>query len=151
MVVYVPRTQRKDPQKKKVYKLEGQFLMFNRGGTKLSDLRDCIRLACAMYDVPDPGVRSHKGKEWSYSNGVTISFNKDQMNYAVALHEAAHHIVEWLWGEDSGVEDHGREFQGVYQWLLVLCGIAPVAALQAAWEAQGLKWKPIPPRETPDP
>ena len=131
--------------------MEGKFLSFNLGGVKLGDLRDVIHLACALYGVPFPGVRSHKGKEWSYSNGVSISFNKAQMNHAVALHEAAHHIVDWCWDIADGVEGHGREFQGVYQWLLKVCGIAPEAALAAAWEAQGLKWDPIPPKDAPEP
>lgn len=139
----------RDPQKKELYKLEGKFLSFNCGGIKLRTLRELIHLACALYEVPAPAVKRHNNKEWSYSDGIVISFNKDHMNHGVALHEAAHHIVDWLWLDDDEVEGHGREFQGVYQWLLVCFGIAPKAALQAAWEAQGLVWAPIPPKDTP--
>lgn len=142
----VPRSKSdKDPQKQQVYKLEGGFLSFNVGGVKLPKLRQLIRLACELYSVPHPGVRAHKGGEWSYSNGVSISFNKAQMNHAVALHEATHHIVDWTWPDDDDIEHHGREFQGIYQWLLTKFGVAPEAALRAAWETEGLTWGPMPP------
>lgn len=152
MVAIVSQSQskrEKDPDKRHVYKMEGKWISFNVGGIKLKRLRQLIRLACELYEIPPPAVKKHSGKEYSYSDGVTISFNKDHMNHGVALHEVAHHIVDWIWLDDDEVEGHGREFQGVYQWLMKVFGIAPEAALRASWEAQGLQWKPIPPNATP--
>lgn len=69
--------------------------------------------------------------------------DKGGKNMAVAMHEAAHHIVFKLCG--WRVKDHGPTFLGVYLWLLEKSGVAPKAALHASARVFKLRWRDAPP------
>lgn len=134
-----------DPQKEKVYEWEASFRDWDRNTLKLGEMRERVRWACKKYRVSQPKVRQHHTREWSwykdgtYRGGVAkISFQHGQSNPAIALHEAAHHIIYELLGED--VEDHGREFFGVYLWLLIEAKVAPASALYPSARTASLRF-----------
>lgn len=147
-----------DSQQELVYEWEADFKDFNRPTLSLAECGKYVRTACARYEVPPPKIRAHrKGGLTFYQadkvpkkadvaaafrvvkGSATISFHADGRNPAVALHEAAHAILNY-WLPLGGVEDHGREFCGVYFWLLLRAEIMPEAALEASAKAAGIKW-----------
>lgn len=133
----------KDRQAERLYRWEESWRDWNRQTQTLVDARKFVRTACAKYSVKPPTVVSHRHTELPFYMPVVarISFNKKYRNPAIALHEAVHHIIYVLLGET--VEDHGREFVGVYLWLLDNAGIAPRIALEASARAVGLRWVSI--------
>lgn len=148
-----------DPQQELVYEWESDFRDFNRRTLTLDECRKFVHTACARYGAPPPKVRAHrKGGITFYQadkvprkakdilavhqvvkGSAVVSFRADGRNPAVALHEAAHAILNY-WLPLGGVEDHGKEFLGVYFWLLLRAEIMPAPALEASARAAGLSW-----------
>lgn len=146
-----------DPQKDALYAWEDEWGGWNLNTHSLSHCRRLIETACAKYRIHPPKVQKHMTVSLSFSiptewvislQGVGSKPGKGGLNPATAVHEAAHHVVYWIWGER--VQDHGPTFLGVYMWLLEACGVAPAEALHASARARGLKWRHMPPtrRET---
>jgi hypothetical protein len=137
-----------DPQKQAVYAWEGAWKDWNETNQTIPELRRIIRKACRMYRVKPPTVTAHTHKEWTtyFPDAARISFERSQRNTAIALHEAAHHILFTICKQeadeesDGNFEDHGPEFLGVYLCLLAHFGVAPRTALVASAEAAGLKF-----------
>lgn len=135
----------RDPQKKRVYAWEAEWGCWNRTTVTLSEARKVVRWACDKYGVEPPAVKVHDGVEYSWSKGTpdnVISFRRDQLNPAIALHEAAHHICGVLFGEDTDMADHSPEWMGVYLWLLEGYRVAPRTALHASARAKRIRWMP---------
>lgn len=135
-----------DPQQDSVYEWEGEWAAWNASIMSFDNCRRMIDTACAHYGVRPPRVRMHKGKAWSYclvSRALISLKQADNLNPAIALHEAAHWIVWHLFGDR--VQDHGPTFMGVYLWLLEAASVAPVEALHATARKHGLKWRHLPP------
>lgn len=134
-----------DLQKEKLYEWEEEWKDWDRNTLKLKEMRATVRWACKKYHVSTPQVRQHKTREWSwYKDGTyrggtaKISFQHGQSNPAIALHETAHHIIYEICGET--VEDHGREFLGVYLWLLIEAKVAPASALYPSARTASLRF-----------
>ncbi len=140
-----------DPQKDAVYAWEGCWLDWNEGNQTLAECRRLIRKACRMYSVKPPTVVGHTHNMWTtyYPDVARITFQRQQRNTAVALHEAAHHILFAVCKQeadeesDGNFEDHGPEFLGVYLFLLNHFKVAPLIALTASAKAAGLHFVPV--------
>lgn len=141
-----------DPQREPLYAWEDEWWGWNRNTTTLAICRRYIETACAHYGIKPPRVRQHHQVSLSYSipaesvislQAKGSSPGKGGLNPATALHEAAHHVVFWIWG--ARPQDHGPTFLGVYMWLLERAGIAPGEALRASARARRLRWRLMPP------
>lgn len=137
-----------DPQKKRVYSWEGAWADWNSHTISITVARKYIRWACHLYGVPYPSVKQHHTQEYSYSQGYTdgpagtlISIAHGQCNRAIALHEAAHYISDWIFG--SSVPPHSPQWLAIYLWLLVEARIAPRIALLASAKAKKIRWVPL--------
>jgi hypothetical protein len=137
-----------DPQQKRVYKWESQFRSFCERTTTRDEVRWLIRKASKRYKIPAPGIyfRSKEesgGRITSEYDPVThrILIGWSDCNHAIALHEAAHAITDWLYGED--LAGHGERWLGIYLDLLEWQKVAPRAALHASAKAMRLRWKPV--------
>jgi hypothetical protein len=113
-----------------IYALEGGFIDFNRSTLTLKETRAIIEAACRLYGLDPPRVTHHPGKAYSYSQDNLISFNYQQKNRAIALHESAHYILDKLRPEVT--EHHAPEWLDLYCWLLLKFEIMPRAALFGA-------------------
>jgi hypothetical protein len=122
---------------KRVYAWEGGWADWCRRTMNLKQCREVVRWACEKYGVKPPRVTRHAGTAYSFSQGSLISFQADQQNAAIALHEAAHYICDLLVGAK---EEHSREWLGIYLWLLEGWRIAPRCALIASARARRLRW-----------
>lgn len=129
---------RDKPRRDKVYDWEGQWLDWVRGSLSLSECRAVVHWACEKYGVSPPAVKQHEGTGYSWSDGSTISFRKDQRNTAIALHEAAHYIHGLCC--PPGQLDHCKQWLGIYLWLLEGYRVAPRVALHASLRAARLRW-----------
>lgn len=141
-----------DPQKDALYEWEDSFWGWNRNLVSLAECRRYVETACAYYRVRPPKVTQHHvcSISWSIPSESVISLQakgskpgKGGRNIPTALHEAAHHIVYWTFGER--VQDHGPTFLGVYLWLLEKADVAPAAALWGSAKGKGLRWRLMPP------
>lgn len=130
----------RDPQCERIYNWEDEWKAWNVGSLTLPACRTLVRAACDLYDVRYPSVLQHRNVELSYydPNAARISLRPDHKNAAIALHEAAHHII-WEGYHDT-VEDHGVEWLRVYLHLLIEFGVAPEIALRATLIKHGLEW-----------
>jgi hypothetical protein len=59
------------------------------------------------------------------------------MNVATALHEAAHVIHFYYYG-DTGEDDHDESWLGIYVWLLCHTPLQPCTAIKASLADEGL-------------
>ena len=85
-----------DPQQERVYEWEGDWATWNASVLSFDNCRLTVETACAYYGVRPPRVRMHKGRAWSYyipTRALISLKQKDNLNPAIALHEASHHIV----------------------------------------------------------
>lgn len=135
----------KDPQRKRVYAWEGCWCDWVRSTLTLRETLDVVNWACSKYGLRCPFITTHPGKADSFSQadgapngGPVISFQGDQKNPAVALHEAAHYIHDAIFG-DKGAH-HSAEWLGIYLWLLEGYRVAPRRALHASARAARLRW-----------
>lgn len=127
-----------DPQRDRVYDFESGWSDWNRSTFSLSEARETVHWACKKYGLKPPAVKQHGGREYSYSQGNVISFRRDQVNPAIALHEAAHYICDAIFG--NAVAHHSPEWAGIYFWLLEGARLVPRAALHAAARAKKVRW-----------
>lgn len=135
----------KDPQKKRLYAWEGCYCDWVRSTLTLAGTREVVRWACDKYGLRAPVIVQHEGKAESFSQadgsatgGPIISFQQDQKNPAVALHETAHYIHDEIFGSKG--PHHSAEFLGIYLWLLEGYRVAPRSALHASARAARLRW-----------
>lgn len=141
-----------DPQKHALYAWEDAWGDWNRQSLTLTEIRRLVRKASRLYGVKPPAVTAHTGRMWTtyYPDTASVTFERSQRNTAVALHEAAHHILFALCRQeaeedsDGHFEDHGREFLGIYLYLLNHFAVAPLVALTASARAAGLRFIPVP-------
>lgn len=131
----------RDSQKRRVYAWEGEWGDWNRRTCNLKEARGAIHWACEKYGVKPPRVTQHDGNAYSFSQGDVISFRRDQVNPAIALHEAAHFISGRIFS-GGDMQDHGPEFVSIYLWLLEGYRVAPRSALHASARAKKIRWVP---------
>ena len=130
-----------DPQQQRVYTWEGGWIDWDSPTLTLTKAREYVHWACALYGLRPPCVKSHPGKEYSWSLGRAISFRRSQISRATALHEVAHYICDQLFGLD--MEAHSPEWVAVYFWLLIEARVAPRTAICASAKAKRLRWVPL--------
>ena len=140
-----------DPQKHKAYAWETSFRSFNEHNTPRRRLRRLIRRAERRYRIPPSKIiftnRVHRAKRYAKiaseyePNDHSITLGYNDHNYAIALHETAHAITDYLLGYD--LEPHGPQWLGIYLELLEWAKVAPREALHASARAYGLNWIPI--------
>jgi hypothetical protein len=137
-----------DAQQRRVYKWEGQFRSFYERTITRDEARDLIHKASRRYGVIPPGVyfrtkQGTTGRVTSEYDPIThrITIGWCDCNHAIALHEAAHAITDWIYGED--LPGHGERWLGIYLDLLEWQKVAPRAALHASARAMRLRWKPV--------
>jgi hypothetical protein len=136
-----------DPQQDAVYRWEGSWKAWNRAELTLTECRSAISWACDQFGIAAPRVGQHAGKSypWCDVEKRVVSFSLKGKNVATALHEAAHLIVNDVFG--ARVQDHGPTFLGAYMWLLETAGVAPRIALHATARSHGLKWRHLSPEQ----
>jgi len=127
-------------QTKQLYAWEDAWSSWNAASCTLSECRRFVRMACKSYKVPVPSVTMHKHTEYSYfsPDDNKIALRHDQRNVPIALHEASHAIL-WHYYRDT-IADHGKEFVGVYLYLLTMSECAPAIALTASLRHYGIRW-----------
>jgi hypothetical protein len=130
-----------DPQKKRVYAWEGEWADWNSHTISVTKVRKYVRWACDLYGLPYPSVKMHRTQEYSYSWGYKMSFAEGQCNRAIALHEAAHYISDWIF--DENMAPHSPQWMAIYLWLLIKARIAPKVALFASATSKGIEWIPL--------
>lgn len=141
-----------DPQKDTLYDWEDMWWGWNISVLTLKECRHIINSACYLYRLKPPKVIQHKKRSLSYSQGDVISLqakgprviggNKGGLNFATAVHEAAHYITDKRYG--LNLQEHGPEFMAVYLKLLVKAKIAPATAIYESAKAVGLTWHDSP-------
>lgn len=132
---------RPDPQKKAVYRWEGKWRDFNRSTRTMRQLTTIVRNACRLYGLQPLRVTSHLGKEYSFFQVDKISFNHEQKNEAIALHECAHYICDHYFGDAIAV--HSEQWMGIYMWLLRNNRYAPTIALTSSAAEDEIRWAPL--------
>jgi hypothetical protein len=128
-------------QARKVYKWEHSWYHFSsQQFNKIGQARAWVRSALAAYDVPPTVVRARAGRESSFfrPHDWTIHFIEQHYNVATTLHEAAHAIYFYYYGDSD--EPHNEKWLGIYVYLLTKTGLWPRAAIIASLEAAGLKY-----------
>lgn len=134
-----------DRQKFAVYAWETEWPAWNHGVLTKATCTAVIRWACRKYKVKRPTVLFHSNRSgYSFYTGQplhVISMQRNGMNDATCLHEAAHVIHEWYAGDAHEV--HGKEWLGIYLWLLRTFGRASEKALLLSAKACGLKFTPL--------
>lgn len=141
----MPRKNRKDPQRKRVYEWQWEWRDWNKANISLERAIKVVEHSCKIWKVPPPNAverMSRKKGYSSYNDGHrTIRLLPVHMNTAMALHEVAHHIKEVRFGTAGG--DHGPEWLGIFVDLLVDWNVAPREAIEASLTARGLKWSEV--------
>lgn len=132
-----------DPQAKRVYAWENQWADWNARSLSVSAVRKYVRWACDLYGLPYPTVKQHLPEHcaYSYSQGFRVSFIAEHCNCAIALHEVAHYIADWVFADS--VQQHGPQWLAIYLYLLSESGQAPKIALFASARAKKLSWIPL--------
>lgn len=134
-----------DPQQKKVYAWEREWVDWNTNSLSIHQCRRIIEQACDLFNVEHPLVHSHKGRYWSWQQEDLIDLQDSgddrpgygQMNKPVALHEAAHYIH---WRRGGRGQTHGPTWLGIYMRLLEEFKVAPRLALWATAAHKRLRW-----------
>lgn len=129
------------------YTWEGQWKHWNlKMFDSLYGPRHWVRWACRKYGTKPPAVHPLPAKgELTYYGSLThtIHLQPQHWNISTVLHEAAHCILFRKTGERF--EDHGKEWLGVYTWLLIQSKHWPTIALSSSAKAAGLPWHPLSP------
>lgn len=133
-----------DPQQERAYDWEGDFTDWAPPRATKAELRKIVRKCCRLYRVPEPEIL-FATKNYRDGKKLTSFYEPDShrilirprhMQPNTGIHEAAHTIVDWIFGPH--LPAHGREWVGVMICLLVACKVAPQKALEAHAEALGL-------------
>lgn len=140
-----------DRDTRKAYAWEDSWLHWNKPGfkNKIGNARSWVRWACRRYGIPYPVVIRLADKEktsWSIPTygrdgkvvAHRIELHPKHNNFAIALHEAAHVIDDYI--NDPMAPSHNKTWLGIYIDLLVASGVYPKAAIIASAKAAGLKW-----------
>lgn len=139
---------RPDPWGKAIYGFEEDWPEANVDSLTLNQCEILIRFACDAYGLVPPVKIGYDRKaqlSYCYADGSGIFFAKTQRNKFIALHEVAHFIADKLFGQE--IEDHGKQWQGVYFYLLSKAEIAPLCALKASLKDRGVPWHKTAPKE----
>jgi hypothetical protein len=135
-----------DPQQKRVYRWEDGFRSFLERTATRSQVRELIRKASKQYGIEAPRVtfKTKAGTTGRITSEYdpeehAISIGWHDCNHAIALHECAHAIADTLHGQH--LQPHGKEWLGIYLWLLQWAGVAPKSALVASAREKRLKWR----------
>lgn len=142
------RSPKSDFQQYEAYAWEDSFTKWAGAGLKDKELRRALVRACRLYRVPVPRLqlltRDNNKKKVLASvydpNTHEIRLRPRHRRLNVLLHEAAHGIVDWLFGNTGGGAAHGPVWLGVYIELLVRFKIAPRDMLEFAARQAGLKF-----------
>jgi hypothetical protein len=138
---------RPDPWGKAIYGFEEDWPEANVDSLTIAQCEILVKFACDAYGMGAPKVGyDRKAKlSYCYADGSGIFFAKTQRNKFVVLHEAAHFIADKTYGQE--IEDHGKEWQGVYFYLLSKAEIMPMCALKASLKDRGLPWHRTSPKD----
>ena len=112
--------------------------------SRLRSERSCVKIierACSLYGVPSCPVvfktPRHQKCAYYYPDGGYISLPPHMMRADIAVHEAAHHIVNHLWPRST---DHGPVFVRVYMCLMHRLYGLEMSWLRASARASGVRW-----------
>lgn len=128
-----------DSQQRQAYRWEGSWPLWNKKGLTQPKARGIIAWACRLYDIPIPIVRFQKWRTWYDPEDHSIVLSITNQNTAIALHEAAHAIHDYILGDYH--EAHGPEWLGIYLVLLDTAGVASRSALELSARKYGLEWR----------
>ena len=102
---------------------------------------DVVNKCCALYGVePCPVVfktARHQRCAYYYPEGGYISLPAHMMRVDIAVHEAAHHIVNHLWPRSI---DHGPVFVRVCMCLMHRLYGLEMIWLRSSARASGVRW-----------
>jgi hypothetical protein len=107
-----------------------------------------INSICEFYALPKMKLRVRSGmpeRTWAWADyeAREVAFNrwKAPVHPIVVVHEMAHMVVTHYFTRRA-VEDHGREFCGVFMLLLNEYDFMPSDALKVVFRRHGVKWRP---------
>jgi len=102
---------------------------------------DVVNRCCSLYGVPSCPVvfktPRHQRCAYYYPDGGYISLPPHMMRIDVATHEAAHHIVNYLWPRAIS---HGPAFVRVYMSLMHHLYGMDISWLRASARSYGVRW-----------
>lgn len=140
-----------DTQAKQAYAWQHSWLHWNYKSSSDREIRIAIRQAESYYKIPKIKIKlftknkNSEGEDQNsyyiysgYYGNPRIELRPYHQNIPIALHEVAHAICGSIFRDT--VENHGKEWLGVFMYLLEKEGIAPVSALHASAREFGLKW-----------
>ncbi len=144
----MPRSPKNDPQVQSAYSWENSFTHQSRKLTE-NQMYSVIARVLKLYQVPMVQLRCIKRDK---RNGKVLSSEYDandhlirivprHMTIDVALHEAAHTVIDWILGWN--VEPHGAHWLSVYMTLLDRFKVMPLTGSTAMAKERGLKWTPL--------
>lgn len=112
----------RDSQRSKVYKFDTAMgITFEPEKTlTLAAAHYMCQQIAAHYRLPKPGIGDGRGARRAFyeHNRYRIVLPRWARQSKVVLHEMAHLITYAYYGGSRNVADHGREFVGIYMWLL---------------------------------
>lgn len=138
-----------DPLRNRIYEWEDGCTIAKINICSMGLVRQLVRKACRYYRVKPPTVVPIGAKfKLSYylhkKDGTQrICFIPDHRNPVVALHEAAHHICDTLFGD--GLADHCKEWLQIYMWLLLKFEVYKRPFLRASLKPYRLRLRPLSP------
>lgn len=123
----------KDPQQKRLYNWEHQFRTIRVGAPLTSGrLHKLVRQIAEHYRIPKPLLTtthfSDRGTLAQASRGE-VEFNPRAPTWTplIVAHEMAH-VVQWHYGMYPRHSAHGRQFAGIFLYILHKFGILPHSA-----------------------
>ncbi len=112
----------RDNQRSKVYAWESAYHHWGEG--PILSLKECGKLAnkvCRHFRLAPVTIRDGRGCRRAYGNTRSVTLPRWSRQVAITLHETAHSIVLRTWGR-YGAAAHGKEFLGIYMYLLAKFG-----------------------------
>jgi hypothetical protein len=128
---------------KRVYDWEGEWYHWSIPAFRsIHGPRKWVRWALNAYNVPEKVTVRDRAKP--YRNSIfrpadwSIHLLQPHWNVPSALHEAAHAIHYYYYGDDP--DHHGKKWLGIYVWLLCQTTLVPCSAIKASLAEAGLDY-----------
>lgn len=128
-------------QAQKVYDWEAEWYHWNTQQFQtIYGPRRWVHYALDLYGVPRTVVRHRSGRESSFFRPHDWSINilVKHRNVAAALHEAAHAIHAYYYGNVE--EHHDERWLGIYVWLLNHTQMYPKGVIDTSLKNAGIKY-----------
>lgn len=104
-------------------------------------IQEFLATVCAELGEEMPNLKFRTGGRRSYGSSKRIRLIKSNLTQRMLLHELAHGLTDrWTGGQD--VQSHGKEFVGIYMYLLVRFGGVDYIKLMKTANKRKVKFLP---------